>query len=101
MSHVKMTLSCPVGLGEQVVEALLESERLTSGFTTFPASGHGHDFTTASLREKVRGRVDTMLIVIVIPAADAHALLAELRERFPTPRLVYWTEPVHAFGDFG
>jgi len=101
MSHVKMTLSCPVGLAEQVVEALLESERLTGGFTTFPASGHGHDFTTASLREKVRGRVDTMLIVTVMPAADCHTLLAELRERFPTPHLVYWTEPVHAFGDFG
>jgi hypothetical protein len=101
MSHVKMTLSCPAGLGEQVVEALLESKRLTSGFTTFPASGHGRDFATASLREKVRGRVDTTLVVTVLPAADANDLLAELRERFPTPHLVYWTEPVHAFGDFG
>ena len=101
MTHVKMTLSCPAGLGEQVVEALLDSASLAGGFTTFPASGHGRDFANASVREKVRGRVDSVLIVTVLPAADVQALLAGLRERFSTPHLVYWTEPVHAFGDFG
>lgn len=101
MSYVKLTLSCPSELGEQVVEALLEGEGPSSGFTTFAAGGHGRDFASASLREKVRGRVDTTVIVTVLPAADADALLADLRERFCTPHLVYWTEPVHAFGDFG
>jgi hypothetical protein len=101
MNHLKITLVCPDTLGEQVVEALLESGRLSGGFTTFPASGHGRDFANASLREKVRGRIDTTVIMTVLPSAEVQALLADIRERFPTPHLVYWIEPVHAFGDFG
>lgn len=101
MSFMKLTFVCPVSLGDQVVEALIESEKLPAGFTTFPASGHGRDFASASVREKVRGRVDATVILAVLPTASAHPLLAELRERFPTPHLVYWTEPVLAFGDFG
>ena len=73
----------------------------TDFLTTLAASGHGRDFASASLREKVRGRVDSTLIVTILPATDVQALLADLRQRFPTPHLVYWTEPVHAFGDFG
>jgi hypothetical protein len=101
MSHLKITLSCPAMLGEQVIEYLLESEWMAGGFTTFSASGHGRDFVQASLREQVRGRVDTIVIVAILPAAGVPPLLTELKDRFPSPHMVYWTEQVHAFGDFG
>lgn len=100
MSHVKLNLSCPAALGEQVAEYLLESEWLDGGFTSFTAQSHGRDFATASLAEKVRGRMQVLTIMAILPADNTAPLLAALRERFPSPHFFYWTEPVHAFGDF-
>ena len=100
MSRIKLTLSCPCALAEQVTEVLLESEWVTEGFTTLDAGGHGADFATASLRERVRGRIETQLIIAVLPGAHAAPLLQELRERFRTPQMHYWTELVHDAGDF-
>lgn len=100
MTHVKLTLSCPAALGEQVVEYLLTSEWMESGFTTIAAQGHGRDFAQASLREKVRGRVDNLNILAVMPAEKLAPLLDALRARFRNPHMIYWTETVQAFGDF-
>ncbi|HEX2759384.1 MAG TPA: DUF3240 family protein [Rhizomicrobium sp.] len=100
MTHIKLNLSCPVGLGEQVAEYLLASEWLEGGFTTIAGQGHGHDFSQASLREKVRGHVQTQQIFAILPEENLAPLLEALRARFRTPHMTYWTEPVHAFGDF-
>lgn len=100
MTHVKLTLSCPTALGEQVAEYLLTSEWLQAGFTTFAGQGHGRDFSQASLREKVRGRVEVLAIVALVPAANIAPLLDALRARFRNPQMTYWTEPVSALGDF-
>ncbi|HEU0163375.1 MAG TPA: DUF3240 family protein [Rhizomicrobium sp.] len=97
---VKLSLVCPAILGEQLVEYLLESEWLDGGFTTLATQGHGRDFANASLREKVRGRVQSLTVVAILPAGNATALLDALRARFRNPHLVWWTEPVLGFGDF-
>jgi hypothetical protein len=39
-------------------------------------------------------------MMLILPAAHVAPLLAELRERFRTPQMHYWTEPVHDAGDF-
>lgn len=100
MSYVKLTLSCPTTLGEQVAEYLLDSEWLEGGFTTIAAQGYGRDFAQASLREKVRGCVDNLNILAVMPAENLPPLLEALRARFRNPHMIYWTEPVRDFGDF-
>jgi hypothetical protein len=100
MSLVRLTLSCPRVLAEQVTEALLESEWVADGFTTLEAGGHGADFATASLRERVRGRIDTQLVIALLPAANAARVLEELRCRFGGAQMRYWTEPVLDAGDF-
>ncbi len=100
MTLTKLVLSCPGAMADLVVEFLLESEWDTRGFTTVQASGHGADFINSTLREKVRGSVDTVLIILILPAAHLAPLLAELRERFRTPQMHYWTELVHDAGDF-
>lgn len=100
MTHIKLNLSCPVALGEQVAEYLLDSEWLEGGFTTIATHGYGHDFSQASLREKVRGHVQTLQIFAILPQGDLSSLLEALRARFPNPHMTYWTEPVQAFGDF-
>ena len=100
MILTKLVLSCPAAMTDVVVEFLLESEWDTRGFTTFQASGHGADFTNASLREKVRGSIDTVLVILILPASHVTPLLAELRGRFSSSQMHYWTEPVHDAGDF-
>ena len=100
MTRIKLTLSCPGILAEQVTAALLESDWVPDGFTTIDASGHGADFAKASLRERVRGRIDTQLVVAVLPAVNVAPLLGELGERFRSSQMQYWTEPVLDFGDF-
>lgn len=100
MTHLKLTLSCPAALGEQVTEYLRSSEWLEDGFTTFAGQGHGGDFSQASPREKVRGCVEVLRIVALLPAANVAPLLDALRARYRNPHMTYWTEPVQAFGDF-
>ena len=100
MSHVRLNLSCPAVLGEQVVEYLLESEWMEGGFTSFAGHGHGRDFANSTLAEKVRGRIHILTITAILPSAHVAPLLAALRERFRSPHLLYWTEPVLDFGDF-
>ena len=100
VTMVKLNLACPAVLGEQLVEYLLESEWLDGGFTTLATHGHGGDFVQASLREKVRGRVQSLTVVAILPAENVAPLLAALRGRFRNPHLVWWTEPVLGFGDF-
>jgi hypothetical protein len=99
MSHVRLTLSCPQPLVEQVVEFLLDHETMIGGFTSLAAHGHGRDFVGATLRERVRGRVQSTLLMAILPCEDVTPLLQELRSQFRAPHLFYWTEPVLDFGD--
>ena len=56
--------------------------------------------STATLAEKVRGRVHVLIIMAIMPSENTVPLLAALKQRFPSPHLFYWTEPVTDFGDF-
>lgn len=100
MSQAKLTLSCPQTLAEQVTEYLVDHESVTTGFITVVAHSHGCDFASATLRELVRGRVQSTLLIMILPVSHVTPLLAELRQKFRAPRMLYWTEPVHEFGDF-
>jgi hypothetical protein len=98
-SRIKLTLACPQSLAEQMIEFLLDGPWLQEGFTTVAGNGHGADFANASLREKVRGRVEIQLVTTVLPAAHLPGLLDALRAQFKAPHTRYWTEPVQEFGD--
>ena len=96
----KLTLICPTMAADQIVEALLEAGGLVDGFTTAAVNGHGQDFASASVGERVRGYVRRTSITLVTTAERTTALVALLRGKFPSPHIVYWTEPVMEFGDF-
>jgi len=100
MTLTKIVLSCPGTMADLVVEFLLEAEWDSRGFTTVQAAGHGADFTNASLREKVRGSINTVLVILILPTQHVAPLLADLREKFRSSHMQYWTEPVHEAGDF-
>jgi len=97
-AYRKLTLVCPDNVAERVVDILLESNVEMTGFTTFKADGHGHDFDSASVRERVRGRVARRVVVAILRADDVPAILEELQAQIKNPQLSYWTEPVLAYG---
>jgi hypothetical protein len=98
LAYRKLTLVCPAEVSERVVDILLESDVEMTGFTTFKADGHGHDFSSATVGERVRGRVARRVVVAVLKADDVPVLLGELQAQINNPHLAYWTEPVLAYG---
>lgn len=97
-SACKLTLVLPVTAEDRIVELLLESEVPITGFTTWAAEGHGHDFGDATASERVRGRVKRRVLAAVMSRERADALLEEIRQKAPIPHLAFWIEPVERFG---
>ncbi len=94
----KLTLVYPPQAEDCVTELLLNSEPPLTGFTTWMAEGHGHDFGAASVKERVRGRVKRGILAVVIPRDRLAAVLEDIRTRAPIANLAYWVEPVESFG---
>ena len=69
-----------------------------AGFTTFAAEGHGMSFDTASVSERVRGRVQRSVVVTILPRGDADRLVELVRFKIAVPHISYWIEPVLACG---
>ncbi len=97
-SPCKLTLVYPPSAEDCIVELMLSCEPPLSGFTTWKAEGHGHDFANASVRERVRGRVMRGVLSVIVPRARLAALLEDIRTRAAIANLAYWVEPVEAFG---
>lgn len=97
-SPCKLTLVYPPASEDCIVELLLNAEPPLSGFTTWTADGHGHDFADATIRERVRGRVRRGILTVVLPRARIAGLLGTIRLNAAIDGLTYWVEPVDAFG---
>lgn len=68
------------------------------GFTTFKASGHGFDFSKATLGERVKGCVERGVLMAVMPRARVARLVETIGEKLPIPHMIYWLEPVLEVG---
>lgn len=97
-SLCKLTLIYPPASETHIVELMMNSEPPLLGFTTWNAGGHGHALSNASMREQVRGRISRGILVVVLVRARLAPLLEEIRIKAAIPDLVYWSEPVEAFG---
>lgn len=97
-SPCKLTLVYPPAAEDHIVELLLDADPPLSGFTTWKAEGHGHDFGKASVQERVRGRVARSVLVLILPRSRLSSVLEDIRSRAGIPNLTYWTEPIEAFG---
>lgn len=97
-SACKLTLVFPPAAEDHIVELLLNADPPLSGFTTWRAEGHGHDFGNASVRERVRGRVARGVLVLILPRSRLSSVLEDIRSRAGIPNLAYWAEPIEAFG---
>lgn len=77
---------------------MLASDPPIFGFTTWTAEGHGFGFGSASISERVRGRVKRSVIVAILQKDAVIVLLSNIIETAAMPHLTYWTESVLAFG---
>jgi hypothetical protein len=94
----KLTLVYPPEAADNLVELVLALKPAVGGFTTFAAEGHGFDFSKASIRERVRGRVERCVLVAVMPRSSAAQLLELICQKLPVPHMAYWLEPVLEVG---
>ena len=97
-TSVVLPLVMPVDVEDALVETLLEHPDLAPGFTSQPVEGHGQRVSFIGTAEHVRGRAAYCRVQLVVPRADADALLALLRERFATSRVFFWMVPAIASG---
>ena len=95
---VVLTLVMPVEVEDALLETLLEHPELAPGFTTNRVEGQGQRITFIGTAEHVRGRASCCRVQLVIPQADAEALLSILREQFATSRVFFWMVPALASG---
>lgn len=93
-SLCKLTIVYPTGISDSLVELMLEMDPPIRGFTTFAAEGHGFDFSKATIKERVRGRVERGVLMAVMPRDNASRLLERIRSKLPVPHMAYWIEPV-------
>ena len=94
----RLTLVYPPDIETELVEQLLAMEPPLPGFTSLSATGHGADFSVASVRERVRGRVDRCVLFMVLPGERIQTLLQDLRRATPAAHVHWWIEPVEEFG---
>lgn len=97
-SICKLTLVYPPNVADSLIELMVSMKPAIGGFTTFSAEGHGFDFAKASIRERVRGRVERCVLVAVMPRVRASQLLETIRQKLPVPHMAYWLEPVLEVG---
>ncbi|MDR0274000.1 MAG: DUF3240 family protein [Burkholderiaceae bacterium] len=88
----------PAALEDVVSAALIEHQPPLPGFTLLRAEGHSNDFSLASPDERVRGRIARSMILMVLPQETIGAVIAALRERVRSKRVVWWTTRVESFG---
>ena len=97
----KLTLVYPTPAEDRLLEFLLDARRGLQGFTSLRGDGHGMDFVGASVRERVRGRIERSMVVIVLSRGQLKILIDDLRAHAAIPDLAYWVEPVEEFGRLG
>ncbi len=94
----KLTLIYPPQAEDSLIELMLEQEPAIAGFTTLRAEGHGFGFEQAASSEKVRGRIDRRMMILVMPVTRFDDILDRISQALPIPNLIYWTENVQSAG---
>lgn len=97
-SLCKLTLVFPPAGSDRIIELMLETDPPIAGFTTWTAEGHGHGLATASISERVRGRVERSVLVAILPRPQLASALDAVRTKAAIPHLTYWVEPIDDFG---
>lgn len=98
MSDLCLTLLCPPGMEENLLDLLLMSPHATV-FTSAPTAAHGLAFGRLSSTEQVLGRASAIQIQLIFPEADKAQLIDALKRQFARTGLRYWLTPVLDSGE--
>ncbi len=98
MSDLNLTLLCPPGMEENLLDFLLMSPH-ASTFTSAPTAAHGLAFGRLSATEQVLGRASAVQIQLIFPEDDKAHLIEHLKREFAGTGLRYWLTPVIESGE--
>ena len=96
-----LTLSLPVALEEEVLDALLADPELAVGFTLLQGYGMGTRVHLASAMEQVRGRARRSFVQIALPRERVPALIDMLQAEMSDAGITWWVVPLLGFGRLG
>jgi len=83
---------------DAIIETLQRHTPVLPGYTSWIAEGHGHAFDSASVGERVRGRVKHGVLMMVITRKVIKSVLEKIETETPVLHITYWIEPVEAVG---
>lgn len=98
MKLCKLMLAFPSDAEDALLAALATHSPELPGYTILNGDGHGFGFERADIHERVRGRVERMVLMSVMPCDHVSALVAALRKVLPRQDIAWWTEAVLDFG---
>ena len=97
MPETCLTLICPRGLEENVLDLLLAMAG-TAVIESMPCHVHGLDPRRLDAAEQVLGGARATRIEVIVAESDKAAILGALRKRFRQAGLRYWAVPVEGSG---
>jgi hypothetical protein len=98
MSKQCLTLVCPLGTEEALLDALLE-ESASEVFTSVPVYSHSAAHTSLSAQEQVMGRSRSLQLQVLVDEGNLVALLERIRADFSGVGIRFWATPVAIDGE--
>jgi hypothetical protein len=93
MSELCLTILCPPGIEEKLLDLLLLLPQ-AEVFTSTPTAAHGLALSQLNETEQVLGRAFATQVQVLIPEHDKLALLSSLQAQFAGAGLRYWATTV-------
>ena len=97
-SLCKLSLVCPREIRTALADILDGLPDAVPGYTMLDAEGRGADMRLATAGERVRGAMQAVQFVMILPREAASGVLDAIAERCPRRQIAYWIEPVEDFG---
>lgn len=98
MSDCCLTLLCPPGLEEKLLDLLLMSAD-AAVFTSATTAAHGLAFGSLSATEQVLGRALATQVQVVLTDENKERVLSSIRQTFAGAGLRYWVSPISDQGE--
>ncbi|EAP90309.1 hypothetical protein OA2633_11430 [Oceanicaulis alexandrii HTCC2633] len=97
-SLCKLSLVCPRDIKTALADILDDLTDAVPGYTMLPCEGRGADMHLASAGERVRGAMQAVQFLMILPRGDVETILDTVAARCPRRQIAYWIEPVEEFG---
>ena len=97
-SLCKLSLVCPRDIRTALADILDDLPDTVPGYTMLDAEGRGADMRLATAGERVRGAMQAVQFVMILPRAAVSGVLDAIGARCPRRQIAYWVEPVEDFG---